>query len=61
MSYKTELKQLKTDLKKYMKIWNKASDDYEAGIITWDQYNKIDNKKCDFENEISLLEDLING
>lgn len=57
---KRELAQEEAALARHMIKWNKASNDYENGVITWEQYNEIDNVRCDYENQISLLEDLIN-
>jgi len=57
---KRELAQEEAALARHMIKWNKASDDYQAGAITWDEYNEVDNKRCDFEYQISLLKEIIN-
>lgn len=58
---KIELSAQKAALSQHMVIWNKAADDYEKGDITWEQYNEVDNVRCDYEDQIDLLEDLINS
>lgn len=59
--WKKELSQQQKALAQHMKKWDKASDDYQNKRISWDKYNAIDNVRCDIEQEIRLLNDLIKG